>query len=1053
MKITHLVIVLLVFTTVVPVTTSYTEQLWSPQISIEDTQLQYQISSSLIDELQSKDSETEILLQFDDELTNDELNQARQLGIRFHERDNSPIHVGSVYLASIRDQSVLDKSALNLGLSQVSSTKKQFFTSLDSAVDSLNASDVWTNLSKDGLPIDGSGVTVAVIDTGINWQHPCFWRQSSEELDVILHEGDFYVDIDGDSSVDSGEGPITSVLGQTLQNFSYGVDYLFIDVDDDGSFSYAAGDRWIGGVDANHNGKILLPIENVVLFGESKVSILYDQENGDVYIRGVNLTTDALSVRDYHGHGTHVASTIAGGQVGFTARAGIAPNADLIIVRSLLSSGDIVDAIHFAIANEADVINMSFSSYLGFLDGTDIEDLVITEAFIQHGTICTIAAGNLGGKSKHSSFNVGTGTSVDVALTVGSPPAYSFLNILWNSKDKDERIILTTPLGDSIEIGPFNDIEGSAFRVSTDELVANVFADVSYRNTCRIIVQTTEERVMTAGDWIISVENPTGPDIYSDVYVWDNEWAYNGLRVTSHVDNSRTISSPGTSDFGIAVTAYSETSDSVSFTSSRGPRIDGIPKPEVTAPGVSITAASLSLSSIWSTRSGTSMASPQVAGILALIKSASGGEEPWLDYSALIQGAGGPNRHNEIASSTMGYGLCDALWSVHHVLDHTFTNETTLADWTGIGDVASDPSEPLISSELDMQSVKVLQQLTHDYFAIQFSGLPDFNTSDVLEIKWDTDDSMTTGLNGIDTIVNLTENFGAMYSWSGSEFTIMEQNATWWRSGKTIFFDVPLDDNSTRGILTISTYNSTHVVDSIESIHLTNQWRPLILSLSTTTPFSTAFDVLVSIRDQDTEVDGLTIDWLSFDGDYNEIDSSSVTGVLVTTIRIDYTENSGLIGILLEVSDEESTLYYPPVIISEGLSIDQTIITAEIHEDVVPVGLLSPSTITGAVEIDGFLLIDKLYLAFESQYGFWVNFTLSGVNGNYPISVALSGFSAGEYDISVVAVNLIGKVTTRYIKTIEVVDDNSLLILGGIGLSAIIVIVFIVPRLRNRSKE
>jgi hypothetical protein len=447
------------------------------------------------------------------------------------------------------------------------------------------------------------------------------------------------------------------------------------------------------------------------------------------------------------------------------------------------------------------------------------------------------------------------------------------------------------------------------------------------------------------------------------------------------------------------------------------------------------------------------MASPQVAGLLALIKCASEGDMPWLDYSALIQGAGGPNRHNDIATSTTGYGLCDALWSVHHVLEHDFTNETTLSDWTGIADIGNDPIEPLIAPSLDIQSVKVLQKNTQNYFAVEFSGITDFNSTDVLQIKWDTDDSMTTGLDGIDLIVNLTENFGAIYTWSSSQYTLMDQNVTWWSVGKTIFLDIPKDDYSTRGVLTFTTHNSTHSVDSIESIHLTNQWRPLILSISSSKPFSTAFDVLVSIRDSDTNEDDLTIRWFSFVGDYNEIESSSTTGVLITTIRIDFAGHAGLVGILLEISDETSTLYYPPVIISKGLSIDQTILAAVIHEDVVSVGLLSPSMITGAVEIDGFLLVDKLYLAFESQYGFWVNFTLSGVDGNYPIIVALSGFSAGDYDIHVVAVNLIGKITTRYIKTIQVVDDNSLLILGGIGLSAIIVIGVIIPRIQKRRAE
>jgi len=192
------------------------------------------------------------------------------------------------------------------------------------------------------------------------------------------------------------------------------------------------------------------------------------------------------------------------------------------------------------------------------------------------------------------------------------------------------------------------------------------------------------------------------------------------------------------------------------------------------------------------------------------------------------------------------------------------------------------------------------------------------------------------------------------------------------------------------------------------------------------------------------------LSWSYFEGGYNIIHEDSIYGVSIATIRVNFTGHDGLLGILLEVTDENGVLKYPPIILSDGLSINQNILSAVINEDVVSVGLFSSGMITGSVKIDGYLLVDRLYLALESEFGFWVNFTISGSNGDYPISIVLSGFTAGEYAIHVVAINLIGKVTTHYIKTIDVLDDNSLILLGGIGLGAIILIGVVLPRIRNK---
>ncbi len=124
---------------------------------------------------------------------------------------------------------------------------------------------------------------------------------------------------------------------------------------------------------------------------------------------------------DRHGHGTHVASTIAGSGAASGGRfKGVAPEAGLLAGKVLGDDGSgglsqIISGMEWAAGEGADVINLS-------LGGTDTEGIDPLEAAVnrltrEEGVLFAIAAGNEG---ENGAGTVASPGSADAALTVGA---------------------------------------------------------------------------------------------------------------------------------------------------------------------------------------------------------------------------------------------------------------------------------------------------------------------------------------------------------------------------------------------------------------------------------------------------------------------------------------------------------------------------------------------------------------------------------------------------------------------------------------------------------
>jgi subtilase family protein len=207
----------------------------------------------------------------------------------------------------------------------------------------------------------------------------------------------------------------------------------------------------------------------------------------------------------------------------------------------------------------------------------------------------------------------------------------------------------------------------------------------------------------------------------------------------------RTIATPGAADAALTVAA-TDRDDAVTRFSSRGPRIDGAFKPDISAPGDGIVedrAAGTSLGTpvdqYYTTLSGTSMATPHVAGAAALLAQ----EHP--DYSAaqlksVLQATShtlGGSAPGVVFGSDQGAGRLDAAAALHQqvvpdratfdfgrlLCDSTteMTRQVTLTN-TGTTDASFDLSSQLTALNNLQAAPAGMMTLSADHLTVPAGG-------------------------------------------------------------------------------------------------------------------------------------------------------------------------------------------------------------------------------------------------------------------------------------------------------------------------------------------
>jgi subtilisin family serine protease len=468
---------------------------------------------------------------------------------------------------------------------------------------------------------------------------------------------------------------------------------------------------------------------------------------------GSAAVNDTAPPVDDAGHGTHTASTAAGnfvqnadvrGNAHGTA-SGMAPHAHLAIykvcARSRCSIMDIIAGLDAAVRDGVDVLSFSISA----TDGAQFNyDLIAVATFkaMEHGIFVSAAAGNDG----------------PVAGTIRNGAPW-MLTVAAGTTDRAIRTTVRLGNGQELEgeslFQPRNNTAGHQLPLvfpgrngDPDARDCSALVEAEVRGKVvlcesRSIGEHVEQGQMVSAyggaGMILMNKAAEGYTTFADAHVLPaSHVSYAaGLRIAAYIKST----ARPTASIGFRGTVMgSSPAPSVAFFSSRGPNkaSPGILKPDITGPGMNILAAwapsemhpefADDVSLTFFMESGTSMSTPHLSGIAAIIKSLHPSWSPAAIKSAIMTSssaadhAGVPikdERYRRASFYTMGAGYVNPSRAVDPglVYDLGTSDYTAYLCGLGLGDdgvrevtgrrVACGKLRPTTEAELNYPSLVV----------------------------------------------------------------------------------------------------------------------------------------------------------------------------------------------------------------------------------------------------------------------------------------------------------------------------------------------------------
>ncbi len=428
----------------------------------------------------------------------------------------------------------------------------------------------------------------------------------------------------------------------------------------------------------------------------------YGTEYGQVALDG-----NTATITNPDGHGTHVTG-IAGGNGSGTGNGqpayrytGVAPEATLVGVKTNFTDAGIIDGVSYifgkaATAGVPAVVNLSLGGQFGPHDGTDPLDVGVS-SLTGPGKIVVASAGNERGAQIHArgtlpaagspsvlefrytvdSYSVNPGTQNDLVLFDG----------YYESTD-NYTVTVVSPTGQTLTVtrGNVNAIDTADGAIQIEN--GNNTNTTGDYEVFIAIFDYLSNHTPKAGVWKIQYTRVASTGSYVDLWNYVNSGNIGG-RFTTNFTDDVTIGSPGSGLDVVTVAAYttkttwlSINGSTYSYTgappygeiasfSSRGPLRDGTMKPDISGPGFGVMST---LASDVSTagneplidpdgkhwmQAGTSMSSPMVTGLVALMLNKYGALTPAQVKTKLFATARTDAYTGAVPNADWGYGKMD----------------------------------------------------------------------------------------------------------------------------------------------------------------------------------------------------------------------------------------------------------------------------------------------------------------------------------------------------------------------------------------------------------
>ncbi|MGD1911371.1 MAG: S8 family peptidase [Rivularia sp. (in: cyanobacteria)] len=439
------------------------------------------------------------------------------------------------------------------------------------------------------------------------------------------------------------------------------------------------------GIDSQHPAfdRRILRIWDQTLSGKGVAEGSYGAELTDKYM-AMSLESD--------GHGTHVAGIAGGSDTEFC---GVAPEAKFIIVKTDLQDAHIADGVRyvFRVASEMGlpaVVNLSLGGHADGHDGTDSLSKIIDTETGPGKIVCT-AAGNEGNDNIHGQTIVNSGNMSTMRFSAPlNQVGIVWLNG-WYSRDSELEVSVRSPNGFVTPFQPIITDDNPAQQYNLSDALVEIVTpgkdpmngDYNFFVQIRGTGEGQFNQPVPGGVWQLRLRNASSKDTRVDVWTLDdaNSVFFTGKSIADSVK----IGSPGCASSGITVASYTSKDkytdvdgkerkmglelDTISEFSSEGPLRNGVQKPDIAAPGAMIVSAlssdadlnrSMIINSKFVALAGTSMATPFVTGLVALLLQRNPKLDPEALKEVLYKNCSIPDQHKGTFDNKWGFGLISA---------------------------------------------------------------------------------------------------------------------------------------------------------------------------------------------------------------------------------------------------------------------------------------------------------------------------------------------------------------------------------------------------------